>query len=317
MKISAVTITHNEEMNIPALINSLKDCDEIIIADDHSTDKTREIAAKMGAKVILRDDEMDSPTEKDIEIFINKFGYKPSFTTEDKFRDFGKIRNNALQYAKNDWVFFPDADEVVTWDFEEIQRLQPLYDHIECRLIQSRDKNGKPTLYNNITKLFRKSLSRWTGMNHEVIVGTGKIRLIHASRMTIDHQQKPKDRKHLPLIKSLEYSLSTGGSPRDMLYLGREYFYIKDFEKAIKMFDFDICSTDWVPEMAESFFFKAICLQQLKRIDEAEKATLAAMSLNPNMKKAFILMSEFTDNIYKYEWLNMARMADNRGVVLP
>jgi glycosyltransferase involved in cell wall biosynthesis len=317
MKISAICCTYNEEDKITALINSLKDCDEIIIADDNSTDKTREIASSMGAKVIVRQDAFKVPTEKNIEDFIEKFGYKPLFTAKDKFKDMGEIRNGILNYAKNDWVFQPDADEIVSWDFDEIQRLQNRYDHIECRLVHKRDPKGKPILYNNITKLFRKSMSKWKGQNHEVIVGTGKVRLIHASRMVIDHQQKPKDRSHDYLIKSLEYSISKEENPRDMLYLAREYFYTKDFGKAIKMFDWDIGRTDWLPEMAESFFFKAICLQHLKQIKEAEMATLACISLNPNMKKGFILMSEFTDTPFKYKWLDLADKANNYGVVFP
>jgi len=56
MGISAIVCTYNEEKNIPRLIASLKDCDEIIIADGGSTDKTRQIAKKLGAKVILRND---------------------------------------------------------------------------------------------------------------------------------------------------------------------------------------------------------------------------------------------------------------------
>lgn len=318
MKISGVCCTFNEELNMAPLINSLKDCDEIIIADGGSTDRTREIATQMGAKVILRKDEKDSPTQKDIDSFTVKFGYKPSFTTKDVLYDMGSIRNKAMSNAKNDWIFMPDADEIVSWDFKEINRLQTMFDHIECELIQTRDEKGNPTSYNNITKLFRRSLSKWQGRNHEVIVGMGKVRLIHNSKMKIDHFQKPKeDRRRDILIKNLEYSIIKDGSPRDMLYLGREFFWTLEFDKAIKMFDFDIQSTDWLPEMAESFFFKALCLQKLGKIYEAQKSILVAMSINPNMRKAFILMSELTDSIYKQEWLQYALSANDRGVVFP
>ena len=317
MKISAVVCTFNEETNMAPLIKSLKDCDEIIIDDDHSTDKTREIAKKMGAKVFLREDKSENPIQKDIDNFIRKFGYKPSFTTKDVIRSMAEIRNKAMSYAKNDWVFFPDADEIVSWDFKEIERLQTMFDHIECELIQTRDSKGNPISYNNITKLFRRSLSRWEGINHEVIVGMGKIRLIHASRMKINHYQLQKERRRDALIKNLEFSISRNNNPRDMLYLGREFFWMLEFEKAIKMFDFDIKYTNWLPEMAESFFFKALCLQRLGKIDEAQTTILGAISINPNMRKAFILMSELTNPTYKQEWLQYALSANNRGVVFP
>ena len=52
MKISATIITFNEEQNLPRAIESLRCCDEILIVDSGSTDRTVEIAEKFGARVI-------------------------------------------------------------------------------------------------------------------------------------------------------------------------------------------------------------------------------------------------------------------------
>ena len=49
MKISAVILTKNEEKNIERVIKSVKFCDQIIIIDDFSNDKTVEIAKNLGA----------------------------------------------------------------------------------------------------------------------------------------------------------------------------------------------------------------------------------------------------------------------------
>jgi glycosyltransferase involved in cell wall biosynthesis len=84
--ISAVIITKNEEENIKRCLQSLSWCDEIIVVDDDSTDKTVEIAKKSGAKVYNRT--MNS--------------------------DFSAQRNFGLEKAKGDWVLFIDADEKVT-----------------------------------------------------------------------------------------------------------------------------------------------------------------------------------------------------------
>lgn len=52
-KISAVIITFNEEKNIARCINSVKRvAEDIVVVDSHSTDKTREIATELGARVI-------------------------------------------------------------------------------------------------------------------------------------------------------------------------------------------------------------------------------------------------------------------------
>src|SRR6185503_7590339 len=81
--ISAVILTKNEETNISDCLDSVAWCDEKIVIDDHSTDKTVEIAHKKGAKV-----------------FVRTLG-----------NDFSDQRNYALDKAQGDWVFFIDADE--------------------------------------------------------------------------------------------------------------------------------------------------------------------------------------------------------------
>ena len=84
VKISACTITKNEEKNIARSIESYKDyVDEIIIVDTGSTDDTVKIAESLGAKVIHFE-------------WIN---------------DFSAAKNCALNAAKGDWILFLDADE--------------------------------------------------------------------------------------------------------------------------------------------------------------------------------------------------------------
>jgi len=52
MRISVVIPCYNEEAGIEQVIRSLPDCvDEIIVVDNNSTDRTAEVAEKMGARV--------------------------------------------------------------------------------------------------------------------------------------------------------------------------------------------------------------------------------------------------------------------------
>lgn len=95
--LSVVLATFNEEKNLAACLDSVKDlADEIVIVDGGSTDKTVEIAKKYGAKVILT----DNPS-----IFhINK--------------------QKAIDKATKDWVLQLDADERVTKELvEEIEQI--------------------------------------------------------------------------------------------------------------------------------------------------------------------------------------------------
>lgn len=85
--ISVVLATYNEENNLEACLNSVKDlAEEIIVVDGTSTDKTVEIAKKFGAKVKIT-------TNKPI-FHINK--------------------QVAIDMATKDWVLQLDADERVT-----------------------------------------------------------------------------------------------------------------------------------------------------------------------------------------------------------
>ena len=85
-RISAVLNTLNEEKRLPFALRSVKSwVDEIIVVDMHSTDATREIAERFGARVFLHE----------------PLGYA------DPARAF------ALEQATGDWIVLLDADELV------------------------------------------------------------------------------------------------------------------------------------------------------------------------------------------------------------
>ena len=85
-KISAVIITYNEEKNLRRCLESLGNiCDEILIVDSFSTDKTAEIAKSFNAKFI-----------------------------QHPFDGYIQQKNYALSLAKNDMVLSLDGDEALS-----------------------------------------------------------------------------------------------------------------------------------------------------------------------------------------------------------
>ncbi len=87
MSISVVLATHNEEINLPDCLKSVKDlADEIIVVDGRSTDRTVEMAKTFNAKVYV------VPNQKNFH--INK--------------------QKAIDKATKDWILQLDADERVT-----------------------------------------------------------------------------------------------------------------------------------------------------------------------------------------------------------
>jgi glycosyltransferase involved in cell wall biosynthesis len=91
-KLSVVLAVRNEEENIGRCLDSVKNiADEIIVVDEESTDKTREIAAKFGAKVF----------------------------TEHHHDVFHITKQVALDKATGEWILQLDADEAVTPELEK------------------------------------------------------------------------------------------------------------------------------------------------------------------------------------------------------
>lgn len=84
--ISAVVLAKNEERNLKDCLSGLSWCDEIIVIDDNSKDKTEIMAKRCGAKVM-------------------------SHSLEG---DFSRQRNFGLNMSKGGWIFFVDADERVS-----------------------------------------------------------------------------------------------------------------------------------------------------------------------------------------------------------
>ena len=94
--ISACIVACDEEDRLPACLDSLGFCDEILVVDSHSRDRTRELAAARGARVLERD--------------------WPGHVAQKEF---------AIRQASHDWVLCVDADERVSRELAaEIARLR-------------------------------------------------------------------------------------------------------------------------------------------------------------------------------------------------
>lgn len=155
MNISAVVLTKNEEKNIKDCLESLKWCEEILIVDNHSEDKTVEIAEKMGAKVL----------------------------TSELNNDFSSIRNFALDKVKGEWVLFIDADERVSNNLiSEILNIKEKalneFDGFYIKRIDfmwGRELKHGETRDTRLLRLARRNKGEWKGKVHEEWKVNGKI----------------------------------------------------------------------------------------------------------------------------------------------
>lgn len=165
-KISAIVIAKDSGKNIADCLESLKFCDEVIVIDSNSKDKTKEVSEKLGAKVF-----------------------------EINTDDFSQMRNLGFQKAINNWILYVDTDERVT---------KELRDNIKYQISRLPSSSGEATggqaniksdfsafkikrknfYYGNhewpyvekLERLFKKDkLKEWYGKIHESPIIDGKV----------------------------------------------------------------------------------------------------------------------------------------------
>lgn len=178
MKISATIITFNEERNIARAIESLRCCDEIIVVDSGSTDRTQEIAEKLGARVI-----------------------------ENPWPGYAAQKNLAAEKASYDWILSIDADEALSEGLEadiwQLKKSGPRFDaYTMPRLAQYL---GKWILHSGWypdrkARLYDRRKARWAGdYVHESIQVNGRLgrlesNLLHFTCDSLSEHLKTMDR---------------------------------------------------------------------------------------------------------------------------
>jgi glycosyltransferase involved in cell wall biosynthesis len=153
--LSVIVITRNEEACIGRCLRSVHFADEIIVIDNNSTDRTREIARERGAKVRKTSD----------------------------WPGFGAQKNRALAAATGNWILSLDADEWIEpplaaeiraaiadakgFDGFEIPRRSRFCGHVV------RHGGWSPDL---VLRLFRRGAGRFSDDTvHEKVLVDGKV----------------------------------------------------------------------------------------------------------------------------------------------
>lgn len=162
-KLSVVVIVKNEEQMIADCIDSLSFCDEAIVIDNNSSDRTVEIAKRMGAKVFKSDS-----------------------------NDFSVLRNLGLKKASGNFILYVDADERVTPE---------LCSAIKNILLQKNTFAGYKVLRKNfyfgyewpaiekMERLFiKKALKGWKGYLHESPLVEGKMGILEGFLLHYTHR---------------------------------------------------------------------------------------------------------------------------------
>ncbi len=313
-KVSAVIATFNEEENIADCIKSVQDADEIIVNDDSSTDNTVKIAKSLGAKVVTRPDFGEYPTAEDVKDFEKRFGWKPLFEEGKRIRNGHLESSFGVNSAKYDWVIVPDADERITWKLDKLRKeVLPNADQIIGQFVHSHKEDGSPERMSTIIKMFRKSVTQIDGRTHTCIIPYGRI--VETNLLRVDHWQKFVPNRQIYVRPILEYCVLKDDDQRSRFYLGREYYYYHEYDKALKILDIYFKDATWMPEIAQARLYQARCYWESGQGDKARESALQAFLINPDQKETCELMSEMYFEPWKSKWAYIAQNATNKDIL--
>ena len=158
--ITATIITLNEEKHIKNVIENVqKICNEVIVVDSFSTDKTVEIAKNLGAKVI-----------------------------EQKFLGDGKQKAFCEQFATNEWILSIDADERLEESaISYLQNLNLNDSDVHAYSFRRKSFIGKKYIRqwypDRVTRLYRKSQCGYNVDGAHASVVCDKVKVLNVDML--------------------------------------------------------------------------------------------------------------------------------------
>ena len=215
-KVSVCIITLNEEDHIREACESVSWADEIVVVDSGSTDRTKEIAAECGARVL-----------------------------ENSWPGFAAQKQFAAEQATHEWIFSLDADERVS---EELRAsITGLFSNTDRELADGYSISrrafymgswicGGGWYPDRQLRLYRKSMGGWQGahihetvkMNPDARIATLKGDLLHYTVRDAAEHHRMIGERYAPLgaRKMLEQGRRT--SPLKIATIGPATF-IRNF----------------------------------------------------------------------------------------
>lgn len=156
--LSAIVLTKDNESTIRRTLESLAFCEEVVVMDGGSVDKTKDIA--------------------------HSFGNVHWIDHHEK-SDFSKMRNGAQQLCSHEWMLHVDSDEIVPQGLQdEVRAFIGNFGAYRSARIPRQDIFwGTPLTHGEvgaamkrgIVRLIRKGSGQWSGRVHEVFNSNGSV----------------------------------------------------------------------------------------------------------------------------------------------
>jgi len=146
--LTGIVIAQNEEESIQSSLKTLLFCDEVLVIDNNSSDRTKNLVYDMGVRVI----------------------------TDKTQGDFSYLRNFAAKEAKGEWLLYIDADEKVSHDLRANIKHELEQPRADAYYLRRRDHfMGKVLEHGEVAKVYERGIIRlmkkgrgvWRGSIHE------------------------------------------------------------------------------------------------------------------------------------------------------
>jgi glycosyltransferase involved in cell wall biosynthesis len=267
--LSLAMIVKDEELVIERILAHAKTfCDELVVVDTGSTDKTVELAERLGAKVV------HFP-------WVN---------------DFSAARNHAFAQCSGDWIVWLDADDVIPESEQAKIRelkasvLTPDLDAVICNYNIAFSQDGKCTMAVPRERFIRRDCGgHWEYPIHEAYIFQGYYQ--NRLDIAIEHRKPPayyercNDRNLNMLARLIEQGEQ---SPRIWYYYGKELHQHARPKEAREAFLRHIeLNTDDNITRYQAMHDVMVCSMDLEEYDEALDWSAKAIRVDSSRAEAF------------------------------
>lgn len=211
MRISATIIARDEEASIARAIRSVQFCDEVLVLDSGSKDRTVEISRSMGTTVV-----------------------------HNAWPGYANQKNLAAELARNDWILSIDADEEVSPRLaESIGQVRTKaggcvgFDFPRLARYCGRWIRHSGWYPDRKVRLYHRDYGHWVGAYvHESLELSGSVGhldgdLLHFTCDTLDHHRQTVNRYTELAAREIHESGRT--APAWRLLLGPPYSFVKSY----------------------------------------------------------------------------------------
>ena len=281
-------IVKNGEEHIAQTLEAAKQvCEDLVVVDTGSTDKTVEIAKSLGARVF-------------------------HFEWCD---DFSAARNEALRYVRGDWILWMDCGDLIppasAEGFKALKKelkQRKEINYVWCNINRGITDEGVVVFKFNTPRVFRKSAKpRWTGAVHEYLEGSNENAMIWTDAWIDDPlamNNTPTERN----IKILQRLLDDGDtSPRTAFYYANELRDHKRWAEAIVAYEKFLELKHFTWEYYDSLLSLANCYRQddpdreKGGMEKAVECYFKAIQYTPIRAEAFLALGDLSYEAQRWE----------------